>query len=203
MKSVDATATATATATPVVDEYFVLQPDFRDGMLLAPIAKAPNRQSWTAGVRFSPAPPQPIEVKIRDGYETAQPRPFVGVPPIMSDELHQVLSSAGVSNIDVYEAVLKSADGSVVFTGYKAFNLIGMVEAADLSASKFAPENASRFMDASFDSLVLDGSRLRGLLMFRLAEFTSAVLVHRSVKAAIEAAGVTHINFVKPSEFLS
>lgn len=192
-----------ATGSPAAEEYFVMQPDFRDGMLLAPIAKAPNRQSWTVGARFDPHPTQPIEVKIREGYEVAEPRPFVGVPPIISDELHQVLSGAGVSNLDVYEAVLKSADGSAVITGYKAFNLIGMVEAADLAASRFSPENPSRFVDASFDSLVLDNARLGGLRMFRLAEFSSAVLVHRSVKEAIEAAGVTHINFLKPAEFLS
>ena len=186
-----------------VDEYFVMAPDFRDGMLLAPIPKAPNRQSWTVGKRFEALPAEPIIVKIREGYESAQARPFVGVPPIISETLHSVLCDAGVSNLDVYEAKLMSADGSVAISGYKAFNLIGMVEVADLSASRFSPDNASRFIDASFDTLVLDRSRLRGLRMFRLAEFSSAVLVHQSIKDAIQAAGLTHIDFLKPSEFLS
>ena len=99
--------------------------------------------------------------------------------------------------------MLRSDDGKVRIEGFKAFNLIGLVAAADLSASRFAPENPSRHLDASFDGLVLDPERIGGLLMFRLAEFSSAVIVHRSVQAAIEQAGIKRISFRKPSEFLS
>jgi len=185
------------------DGYFVMEPNMSGGMLLAPIAKAPNRQSWTVGARFTAAPALPIVVKIREGYETAEPRPFVDVPPIMSDELLTVLRAAGVTNLDVYDAVLRSADGSVELKGYKAFNLIGLIKAADLAASTFAPGNPSRFLDASFDGLVIDEKKVKGVLMFRLAEHTSAVVVHGSIRAAIEAAGIAGIEFVQPTQFLS
>lgn len=193
----------TAKKTPPTPQYFVIEPDMSGGMLLAPLARAPNRQSWTVGARFTAPPPTPVVAKIRDGYEDAEPRAFVDVPPIVSDDLYAVLRAAGVSNLDVYDAVLRSADGRLELKGYKAFNLIGLVKAADLSASTFAPGNPSRFLDASFDGLVLDEQRLQGVLMFRLAEHSSAVIVHASVRAAIEDAGIKKIDFVQPTQFLS
>ena len=185
------------------DEYFVMEPNMSGGMLLAPIPKAPNRQSWTVGARFTAPPALPIAVKIREGYESAEPRHFVDVPPILSDELLSILRAAGVSNLDVYDAVLRSADGAVELKGYKAFNLIGLIKAADLAASTFSPNNPSRFLDASFDGLVIDANKVKGVLMFRLAEHTSAVVVHGSIRAAIENAGITGIEFVQPTQFLS
>lgn len=194
----------TAKDQPVpVDDYFVMQPVMRGGMLLAPLRDVPEDQGWTLGVRFDPPPKEPVVAKIRNGYEEAEPRPFMSVPPILSQALFDVLLAAGVSNLEAFDAVLKSADGQLTLTGYKAFNLIGLVGGADLAQTRFAPENPSRFIDATIDGLVLDPRRVLGLRMFRLAEHTSAILVHRSVKAAIEAAGTTHVTFVKPSDYLS
>lgn len=172
-------------------------------MLLAPLRYVPDDQSWTMGQRFDPPPVEPVVAKIRPGYEEADPRPFLGVPPIVSEALLNVLLGAGVQNLDTYDAVLQSADGAVMLKGYKAFNLIGLVAAADVARTRFAPDNASRVLDASIDSLVIDSAKAAGRLMFRLAENTSAILIHRSVKAAIEAAGIPFIEFVEPTEFLS
>lgn len=158
------------------DGYDVLQPVLRGGMLLAPLRDAPGEASWTVGVRFAVPPPEPVEVHIRDGYEDAEPRPFLGVPPIVRDDLLAVLRGAGVDNLDVYDAVLRSRDGAVRIAGYKAFNLIGLVDAVD---------------------------RGQGRRMFRLAEDTSAILVHRSVRDAIEAAGIGPLRFVAPADHLS
>lgn len=196
-------ATDTPNQPAPVDEYFVMQPVMRGGMLLAPLRDVPEDQAWTVGQRFDPPPAQPVVAKIRNGYEDAEPRPFLGVPPILSDKLLDVLRGVGVSNLDTYEAVIQSADGAVSLKGYKAFNLIGLVAAANLAQTRFAPDNESRFMDASIDGLVLDPAKIQGLRMFRLAENTSAIIVHRSVKAAVEAAGIPHVNFVKPSDFMS
>lgn len=195
--------TAHEPAEPAADDYFVLGAEAHGGMLLTSIPRPHKRQSWTMGQRFSVAPALPVVAGICAGYETALPSPYVDVPPIMSEQLLQVLLNAGVDNIDAYDAVLRSEDGKVEVPGFKAFNLIGLVAAADLKASRFAPDNPSRHLDASFDSLVLDTALIGGARMFRLAEFSSAVVVHASVKAAIEAAGITRISFRKPSEFLS
>ncbi len=174
-----------------------------DGMLLESIPEPPTDPSWTLGARFSTAPATPVQAQICEGYEEESPRPYLNVPPVMSDQLHQVLLAAGVGNLDVYEAELVSADGRVRLQGYKAFNVIGLVAAADLARSQFAADNPSRSVDASFENLALDPARVRGLRLFRLAEYSSAVVVHHTVRQAIEDAGISGIIFRKPSEFLS
>ncbi len=192
-----------STTHPSIDHtYFVMQPVLRGGMLLAPLRDVPEDQGWTEGRRFDPAPAEPVVARIRSGYESAEPRPFLGVPPILSDALLAVLRGAGVHNLDTYEVLIRSADGAVSLTGHKAFNLIGLVAAADLRRTLFTPGNASRHLDASIDSLVLDPAKTQGLRMFRLAENTSVIVVHHSVKAAIEAAGIAHIQFREPADFL-
>lgn len=184
-------------------DYFVLEPDMLDGMLLQSIPDPPSDPSWTLGARFSSSPQTPVPATICEGYEEEAPLPYVNVPPVMSAQLHQVLLAAGVGNVDVYDAELVSEDGRVRLQGYKAFNVIGLIAAADMAKSSFAPDNPSRSLDASFDSLALDSDRIRGLLVFRLAEYSSAVVVHRSVRQAIEAAGITGLVFRKPADFLS
>ena len=183
--------------------YFIMQPVLENGMLLSPVARPPNRQSWTIGKKFDPLPTLPIVSNIRNGYETAVPGAFYGVPSILSDALYSVLLAAGVDNLDVYDAVLRSEDGLVELKNYKAFNLIGLVKAADLKTSMFSAKNPSRSLDASFDKLVIDEEKIEGRLMFRLAEYTSAVVVHRSVRAAIESAGFPSVGFVNPADFMS
>lgn len=182
--------------------YWIVQPVLRGGMLLAPLARPSEDESWTIGQRFASSLVEPVVVKIRSGYEDASPRPFLGVPPVMSDRLATVLRSAGVGNLDLYDAELRSSDGAVALRGYKAFNLIGLVEAADISATRFAAASTSRLIDAAIDSLAIDESAIGGQLMFRLAEQTSAIMVHRKIRAAIEVAGIEHIKFVSPSEFI-
>jgi hypothetical protein len=188
---------------PTAGDYFLLEPDMVDGMLLQSIPDPPSDPSWTLGARFSSAPQTPVPVTICEGYEEETPLPYVNVPPVMSTQLLEVLLATGVGNIDAYDAELVSEDGRVRLQGYKAFNVIGLVAAADMAQSRFAPDNPSRSLDASFDSLALNSDRIRGLLLFRLAEYSSAVVVHRSVRQAIEDAGITGIVFRKPAEFLS
>lgn len=182
--------------------YFVVQPVLRGGMLLAPLRDAPDEQGWTVGERFTTPPPEPVIAKIRSGYEDAEPRPFLGVPPIMSEALHRVLVAAGVDNLDVYRAILRSADGAVERGGFLAFNLVGLIAAADVEATRFSPGHPSRRIDAAIDSLAIDPARAAGGKMFRLAEQTSAIVVHRAVKEAIEAAGIGPIAFVRPEDFV-
>lgn len=184
--------------------YFVLQPVMKGGLLLAPLSRPGDDESWTMGLRFRVAPSLPVVAKIRQGYEGAEARPFMSVPPIMSEALVQILLDAGVSNLDVYDAVLQSADGGTRVGGFKAFNLIGLIDAADLTQTRFAADSSSRFLDASIESLAIDPALAKGNLMFRLAEHTSAIAVHRSIRSVLEVAGMaSHVKFVPPSEFIS
>jgi hypothetical protein len=157
--------------------YYVMDPTNPNGMLLYSLP-APPRESWTLGRRFVNQPEQPIVAEIRTGHEEGELLPFFGTPQLMSDAFLEALREAGVDNLDTYEAVIRSEDGNIEHRGYKAFNLIGLVRAADLARTRFAPENPSRVLDASIEQLEIDESRTQGLLCFRLVEYTGSVIVH-------------------------
>ncbi len=144
------------------------------GMLLQSIPEPTEGQSWTLDVGFSSPPLQPVTVTICDGYEHESPLPFMNVPPVMSDQLYQALLAAGIQNIDVYEAELVSQDGQVRWPGFKAFNVIGIFENIHL---------------------------VKDLRLFRLTSFTSEVIIHSSIRKAIEASGISGIRYRKPGEF--
>lgn len=186
-----------------ISNYVILESRMSGGMLLSPIKHTTPGENWTIGEKFRQPPAIPVVVRIRDGYEEAELRSFLSVPPILSKKLYEILVKAGVDNLEVFDAVLTSRDGKVAIEGFKAFNLVGLFSMADLKKSKFSPGNSSREIDASFDKLVFDPNKKPSHLMFRLEEYTSAVVVHKSIRQAIEEAGITHIKFIEASEFIS
>ena len=76
-----------------------------------------------------------------------------------------------------------------------------MVAAADLDQSVYSTPSGKPIIDTDFDSVVLDGSRTHGSLLFRMAECVSAIVIHESVKQSIESAGIPHLNFVEPENW--
>jgi hypothetical protein len=183
--------------------YYVLESVNPEQMLLYDIVDPSRDDRWLIGQRFKTQPKLPVVALIQTGYEESELLPYFGTPPVMSAEFHAALLEAGVDNLDVYDAVLRSEDGSVEHRGFKAFNAIGLVSATDFAATEFSTRSASRFLDASIDSLAIDPGKAKGLLMFRLAEFVSAIIVHDRVKRVLEAKGFPHIVFRDPADFMS
>lgn len=174
-----------------------------NGMLLYSLRAPGPWQGWMSGKTFPTPPPQPLVVKIQPGYEEADAPVFEESPQIMTAEFYEALRSAGVDNIDVYDAEVQSKDGAVRLPGYKAYNIIGLVSAADLAKTEFAPDNPSRQMDASIRSLVVDESKVKGLLLFRLAESVDTILVHRSVREVLEKRSFKGVQFISPELHIS
>ena len=86
-------------------------------------------------------------------------------------------------------------------TNYKAFNVVGLVAAADLGASKMMGTTSSTLIDADFASLALDESKAHGLLLFRLAENVSAIVVDERVRQEIEGRKIPGILFYASGEW--
>lgn len=189
--------------TDPLSEYYVMDVDWTDSMLLQSIPEPPDDMSWTLGTRFKKSPSLPVIATICTGYENETPVPFSNVPPIMSSQLSEVILNAGVQNLDLYEAILESEDGSVQIPNYKAYNVVGLISAAELSKTEFDSKNPSRYLDASIDKLEIDPGKISNLLLFRLAEFSSALIVHSSIKDAIEKAKIPKVYFTRPSQFKS
>jgi hypothetical protein len=114
----------------------------------------------------------------------------------MRTDVLKVLVDVGVNNIDVYKAVLRREDGTLVSDDYVAYNILGAVRATDLPGTKFAAENPSRMIDASIQNLTVTEESARGLLLFRLAESIRLIVVHEKVKKAMEASAIPYIVFL-------
>jgi hypothetical protein len=183
--------------------YYVLDSESDDMMLLYEPEDPSDEEDWVSGHRFKTQPKEPVVVEIQEENEHAELLPFFGTATLMSDAFYEALREAGVDNLDVYDARIQSGDGSVVYEGYKAFNVIGMVQAADLSRTVFNDPSGSRLIDAGIENLAIDPKKTKDLLMFRLAEYVAAVIVHEKVKRAIEAKKFPYIVFREPSDFIS
>jgi hypothetical protein len=165
----------------------------------AAIDRVPEGISWNRGVRFENPVPEPLEV-VLDGDGILMPMFNRGVL-LFSDDLVLAIREAGVDNIDCYATVLVDPIGNKRYTNYKAVNIVGLVAAADLTKSQYSMPSGRPLIDTNFDSLAIDDSKARGLLLFRLAECVSAIVIHSRVREAVEQRGIPYLAFVEPANW--
>ena len=120
---------------------------------------------------------------------------------VMSKRLADALVTAGVDNIDFYPLLLTNTVTGQTYD-YFVYNLVGKVALADLEKSQHFSYDNKLVTDVGFKDLVLDESKTHGLLMFRLAEDVSAILIHESVKKTIIDQGIDTLSFVKPDDYV-
>lgn len=183
--------------------YYELTSENPNRMLLGGIFHPDPAESWSLGRRFKTPPPVPVVAKIKAGFENKELLPLFTTPELMSNEFYSAMLEAGVDNLDVYDAVIRSKDGAVEFKGYKAFCVVGLIDAADLERTKFSADNPSRQIDASIEQLALDESKLGGVLCFRLAEYTGSVFIHEKVKRHLEKKNFPSVVFREVKDFIS
>ena len=185
------------------DKYYILAVENPESMLLSgmpePNPENPFEDDWGFGKPFSKEPEELISVTILDGHENRELLPYFDAEPVMSNEFYLALMEAGVDNLDAYDCILRSEDGSVEFTGFKAVNIIGVISATG-EGTEFTGD--SRLIDASMDKVTIAANKIHGTLMFRLAENLSTVIVHERVKSYLEKKGFPSIVFRDPGRTL-
>ncbi len=160
--------------------------------------------SFWKGARITASVPEPLQYKLkrirRDAEDHAPylPSTLGTTIPLFRDDLIAMLRDCGVDNLDLYRAAVSDPENGTVYENYKAVNILGLVAAADLQGSRYVAHGAP-IADVDFDALVVDESKARGLLMFRLAESVNAVIVHESVKMRLEGQ-FDDLNFAIPGE---
>ncbi len=102
---------------------------------------------------------------------------------LMSRALVKTIQESGVDNLQVFPATITDDKTGAVNEDYAVVNVIGLVEAADLTKSKTLPLADAKF----FQHLAVDSKRAKGLLMFRLAESYTDIIIAESVAKAIHA----------------
>lgn len=127
-----------------------------------------------------------------DASKDWEPPHFIGHRfPLVSNLLADTLSCTGVNNFEVFPARIRNAKTNVLWDGYSLFNVLGLIDAADLESSigetLFENESGRDWMD--FDELNLRKDRTLGMDIFRLVSSPGAILMHgRILRMLIEKA---------------
>lgn len=173
-----------------------------------------NGECWLMGRAFTASDPDPdfhppsrqfelrteIDSKVK---ERVYPELTWSPLPLMSRRLVNALQQAGVDNLQLYPTRLINPQGEKPppEDHYLAVNILGLVAAADRVRSKLNPDVPERMISTDFHSLVIDPEKAHDLLMFRLAENVSAVLVHERVKRFVEASGIHTLTWYTPESW--
>jgi hypothetical protein len=191
--------------------YFVVdceEPVTEDGEALFEIHncfRVGTTRNWRAGhaLRRAETIPDliPIDFEPLNGYEGGPVELIDVCIPLMSARLAEALKSAGVDNVVFYPARLTNTATGQTYD-YQAFNVVGIVAAADLEKSEWSTFDGMLVADVSFTELALDESSAGGMLLFRLAENINALLVHHSVRDHVLAAGIDTLQFIPPEEWM-
>jgi hypothetical protein len=158
--------------------------------------------NWQTGSRFEEPPPTPVRVELNPDFPGVMVPMFDSGILLFTNAMLEAVWKAGVDNLDTYEAVISDPTTGQVYTNYKAVNIIGAVAGADLSKSVFQAPSGSPIIDTDFDSLALNEQKVRGLLMFRLAEAVNGIVVHERVKTRLEQSGIPYLDFTEPASWI-
>jgi hypothetical protein len=121
--------------------------------------------------------------------------------PIMRNDLIEALEAAGVDNLQLFPAVIRDPSNGVEHNNYKAFNIVGVVAAADMSKSVLMGTSDSEIIDVDFESLAINDVRAAPFRLFRLAESVNAIVVDDSVRESVEQHAIPGMVFYDPEDW--
>src|SRR6218665_1284247 len=97
---------------------------------------------WTFGEKITVDIPQPIVYDLvaedEDEYDQIPNIHYLAdfLPiPFMHSSVYEALLAAGVVNLQIYDALICDSSNGVEHKDFKAYNLVGVVAAADMNAS--------------------------------------------------------------------
>lgn len=148
---------------------------------------------WFSGRRFEEQLPEPIRCELDPDYGADLPDVFLTGIPFLSDRLIRAMRSAGADNFDVYQAEITDPVKGAAHKNYKAVNIVGKIEAADLTKSRFDPRSERFLME--FHRLVIDEKKVRGANLFRLAENPLKIVISERIKTALDDVPLVGVQF--------
>lgn len=146
--------------------------------------------SFLTGRRFLDPLPK-LDVRYGSGVPTDDLVIFKNRCLIHSHRLIKVLHDVGVDNIDYYPLHVINEMTGEVHQSYQAANILDVIFCIDKEKSDLYIDDENPYNLWFIDRLALLEERLGDSRCFRLGERLSTVIVHRDVKEAIEAAGIT------------
>lgn len=167
-------------------EFFFLRQDLFDdatGIEIKGHTDTSAQFNWVDGIKFDrPFPGDVFELD--DAYGSNYPDFFDTTIPVMSPRLIEALTAAGVANLDTYPLVLRNPADGTERSDYKAVNVVGRLDAVDLSKS---PHEVRRGKPRFSGAIVIDPRKTAGLLAFRLPYSPRFIVVAESVAKRLQS----------------
>ena len=117
---------------------------------------------------------------------------------IFSKRFIDLLAKLQINNIQYLHA-----DATYTATNekvaYKVANIVGIVSGLDLDESTVISSRQGNILE--IEEMVFDEDKLSGHKIFRLKESIMHIVVHKSIKEAIENAGLTGFMFLTDEEY--
>lgn len=140
---------------------------------------------------------------LNQNWELLDDVPIVGERMLLiSNRLSMVLIEAGVDNIDFYPCRIINPLTRKVHEDYMLTNILDCIFCLDWETSRLTVADANREDIESIDEMKLIESRIESELLFRLGEEPDIVIVHKSVKDAVERAGIRGVIFVEADGYV-
>jgi hypothetical protein len=142
-----------------------------------------------------------VAYQLRDGQymaDSIEVTPRLGL--LINEKVRSIFKKVAVDNVQYFPAKLVEEETGNVTEEYCFANIVGKYSAVDFSKSEleFFDDGDIRFID----KLVLEIDENQDLgHIFRLAEFSSLIIVSDPLKKAIEESGVTGMAVYKPEEY--
>jgi hypothetical protein len=176
-------------------EMHCFGPLFTDVLALGEIPEVDEVDSWMTGSAIIAPVPEPLEIEI-DPDEPGLPLEMYELEAlIVSERLLRAIQEIGVDNLQPYRARLIGPESRRVFEGYFLVNVVGAISCADLTLSEYIAPPGRPTISVAFETLVIDEARAGGMLLFRLAESLSTVLVHEKLKLHLDSRGFDMLTF--------
>jgi hypothetical protein len=132
-----------------------------------------------ASIRDALAPFLPLTIEVNVASKDALPHLFGHLTPFLSQRLVDTIRGYGVQNFELFPVHI--FHGSELLTdAYHAFNVIGLVDAADPARSQkdvLMPGGPAYPEVAAYTNLVLSSDKLRGVDLFRLPDDATHLIV--------------------------
>jgi len=117
---------------------------------------------------------------------------------MFSSRLIDILNKQGVDNIQYFNAnTIYEPTGEQY--NYKIANVLGIISGLDMDKSDVILSRKGNVLE--IEKMVLDEEKMQGHNIFRLQESIMHIVVHKTIKEAIEAEKLTGFMFVPDEEF--
>jgi|GEM_PF-5480116 len=117
---------------------------------------------------------------------------------MFSKRFIEILISLGVDNIQYFDADVTYLPTGAKYS-YKVSNIVGVVSGLDMDQAEVFLSPRGNVIE--IDRMKLDEDKLKGHKMVRLQESVSLIIVHESIKKAVEDAGLTGFLFISDDEY--